>query len=238
MICVSEFIAREAVARGCAPDRVVTVHNPVEPAPCGGSDTREELRQSFGLADDDIAVLMAARLEGGKRQLDALEAFACAAVPNTRLFFAGEGPDHDKLTARIAELGSGSTVRLLGFQHGLIEKLRAFDIFIHPSLEEPFGLAVAEASAAGLPVIACASGATPELVEDGVTGLLAAPGDVPGLAMALRCLATYPELRNELGANAALHVAARFDPASRSRKSTSALASLDRTYERSEVVVP
>jgi glycosyltransferase involved in cell wall biosynthesis len=81
---------------------------------------------------------------------------------------------------------------------------------VAPAVDEPFGLTVPEAGSYGLPVVAARSGAFPELVEEGRTGLLFAPGDVGQLADALERLIGDASLRRQLGAAARTHVEARF----------------------------
>lgn len=79
------------------------------------------------------------------------------------------------------------------------ELYAAADVFVNPTRAEGFGFTNAEAQGYGLPVISSRLGAIPEVVEDGVTGLLVAPGDGPGLLAAMRSLATDAQRRRELG---------------------------------------
>ena len=82
---------------------------------------------------------------------------------------------------------------------------------MHPAVwEEAFGLTIAEAMAAGRAVVASRTGGIPELVEDGVSGLLVPPGDPEGLARALDLLANRPALRRQLGSNARARAQQRF----------------------------
>jgi glycosyltransferase involved in cell wall biosynthesis len=78
----------------------------------------------------------------------------------------------------------------------------AVDAFVLPSLKEPYGTVYGEAMAFGLPVVGWRAGNLPQLAEDGQAGLLVDPGDIAGLATALRRLATDAELRLHLGAAA------------------------------------
>jgi glycosyltransferase involved in cell wall biosynthesis len=95
----------------------------------------------------------------------------------------------------------GGRVKFLGWRDDLPEVLAALDIVVQPSTEpEAFGRSAAEAQAAGVPVIATRLGGLPEVVEEGVTGLLIPPGDSDALAEAIRSLATDPERRQAMGA--------------------------------------
>jgi alpha-maltose-1-phosphate synthase len=79
---------------------------------------------------------------------------------------------------------------------------RGADLFVMPTRNEAFGLVYQEAAAAGLPAIGSRLNAVPEIIDDGVTGLLVAPGDRPALAQALETLIASAELRQRLGRNA------------------------------------
>ena len=78
------------------------------------------------------------------------------------------------------------------------QRYREADLFTLPSSAEAFGNVFAEALASGLPIVASNVGGIPELVEHGSNGLLVTPGDVEGLAGAIRYLAGDPELRHEI----------------------------------------
>jgi glycosyltransferase involved in cell wall biosynthesis len=100
-----------------------------------------------------------------------------------------------------AKLGLGETVNLLGdvSRDRLAEEYVSADIFCLPSVQESFGIVFLEAMAAGLPVVACRAAAIPEVVEDGVTGLLVPPRDPAGLARALEAMAVDPERARAMG---------------------------------------
>ena len=87
----------------------------------------------------------------------------------------------------------------------------ACDLFVLPSLWEGFGIALVEAMALGVPVLACRAGGVPEIVTDGQTGLLVPPGDVDALAAGLWRLLSDDALRGSLAAKAAPDAAARFE---------------------------
>jgi glycosyltransferase involved in cell wall biosynthesis len=95
----------------------------------------------------------------------------------------------------------GQTVALLGdvTREQLAEEYVNATIFCLPSVQEGFGIVFLEAMAAGLPVVACRAAAIPEVVEDGVTGVLVSPRDPAGLASALAALLSSPPRRQALG---------------------------------------
>jgi glycosyltransferase involved in cell wall biosynthesis len=89
--------------------------------------------------------------------------------------------------------------------------IRTSDIFVMPSFSESFGVAAAEASSYGLPVIASDVGGVPEIVRDGETGILIQPGDEAGLAEAIRRLAKDEKLRRSMGEAGRRLVAEKYD---------------------------
>jgi glycosyltransferase involved in cell wall biosynthesis len=121
-----------------------------------------------------------------------------------------DGPFAAALDSRIAALGLGDIVRWTGFLADHDRLYGELDIVVAPAVDEPFGLTVPEAGSHGLPVVAARSGAFPELIEEGRTGLLFEPGDAAGLAQALERLVRDAGLRRELGEAARAHVGARF----------------------------
>jgi len=157
------------------------------------------------LPDDAIAVGYVGRLdtEKGIYELAAAWPEIAAAVPNAHLVVAGTG-------AGAASLQPLPRVSLLGFRADVPAVMRALDLLVVPSRTEAFGLAAAEALAAGVPVVATRVGGLPEVVHDGVHGVLVPPLDPEGLASAVIALCNDPGRRIALGTAGTGHVADRF----------------------------
>ncbi len=164
-------------------------------------------------AGPELVVGFAARLIAGKGADDTLRALALARErAPLRGRIAGDGPERPRLTALARELGLHECVEFLGLVGDMPSFWPACDIAAFPSHQfiESFGMAALEAMACGLPVVATSNGAAPELVADGLTGVVVSPGDVPALAEALVAYAQSPELRETHGGAGRARVLERF----------------------------
>jgi glycosyltransferase involved in cell wall biosynthesis len=174
-----------------------TIPNGVDTAAYWRPEARGPWRIAEGFGAEEVLIASVGRLEPQKNPLALIEAFA--RVPVGRLVMAGEGSLVGAARQRAERLGVAGRVRFLGVRADVAELLSACDIFALASDWEGCPLAAMEAMAAGLPVVATAVGGVPELVVDGVTGILAPRGDVQALAGALESLAGNPRLRCEMG---------------------------------------
>jgi glycosyltransferase involved in cell wall biosynthesis len=119
--------------------------------------------------------------------------------PATKLEIAGEGPERERLEERANALAIESNVRFVGWKSDSAGALRRWDIYAQPSAAEGFGIAALEAMAAGLPVVASATGGLREAVVNRETGILVPPLDSSLLASALIELIGDSALRARLG---------------------------------------
>ena len=219
VIAISDFIRDEAERCGVPAGRLTTIRNTIEVpefAPARG----DELRRELGIAPEAPLLGIVARLDPEKGQADTLAAFArvLPQFPHARLLVVGdETPWHPgyaaKLQALAVELRVDHAALVLGRRADVPRILAALDVFVHPSRREPCGLAVLEASAAALPVVTYAEGGPREIIEHGVTGLLAVPGSVDGLAEQLGLLLRQPDRARALGAAGRARMLREFQPA-------------------------
>jgi glycosyltransferase involved in cell wall biosynthesis len=165
---------------------------------------RSATRAMLGVTDEAPIILYAAKFSPRKRAGDLIRAAAILKRFGTafHLVMVGSGELENELRALAVEGGVGDT-RFPGFvnQSELPRLYAACDIFVLPSEDEPWGLAVNEAMSAGLPVVVASEvGCVADLVRDGVNGLIFAAGDVEGLAARLRGLTADQGERARMGA--------------------------------------
>jgi N-acetyl-alpha-D-glucosaminyl L-malate synthase BshA len=148
------------------------------------ADERERARARGHLAKPDEAILMhLSNFRPVKRVLDVVKIFAGVAreIP-AQLVLIGDGPDRSAAEWLAHDLGIHPRVHFLGKQERVNELLPLADLLLMPSQLESFGLAALEGMACKVPSIATRVGGVPELVDDGVSGLLFNPGDVEAMA--------------------------------------------------------
>jgi glycosyltransferase involved in cell wall biosynthesis len=164
---------------------------------------RKKVRAGFGVHDDRPIVLYAAKFQRRKHPDDLLRAAAWLKREGAlfHLVMVGSGEMEPKLRALVQQLGL-SNIYFAGFvnQAALPRVYAACDVFVLPSEDEPWGLAVNEAMCAGLPIVASSEiGCVPDLVRDGRNGHTFSASDIEGVADALRPLLTDPKLRRCMG---------------------------------------
>jgi len=139
------------------------------------------------VAHQDPTIVCVARLREQKGHEDLLRAFriVLGEMPDARLRLVGDGPLLETLRETVGQLGLERSVTFEGSVTEVWPFLAQADLFVLASHYEPLGLAVLEAMAAGVPVVATAAGGIPELITDEVTGRLTSPGDHEALAGAI-----------------------------------------------------
>jgi glycosyltransferase involved in cell wall biosynthesis len=184
---VSATVARRLREWGVADDRIHLAPNGIDPARFRFDPAvRAAARGRLGLPAGAYAVAGVGRLVPAKR-FD-LVVRAAAANPGTWLLLSGGGPEREGLLGLAAALGAADRVRVVSAQDGgpeVPEVLAAADLFVSPSAEEAFGLAVVEALAAGLPVLYAACPAIEDLPPEAAPGASRIGGDLGELAAAI-----------------------------------------------------
>jgi glycosyltransferase involved in cell wall biosynthesis len=148
---------------------------------------RAAARAELGVADGEVLVLTVANYRPQKAYPDLLDAARAVVDRGLPVRFAavGQGPERDVIEQRHRDLGLGDRFLLLGYRRDIPRLLAAADVFTLASRFEGYPVALMEALAAGLPVVATAVGGVADAVTEGVEGRLVAAGDVTALAAAL-----------------------------------------------------
>jgi glycosyltransferase involved in cell wall biosynthesis len=195
-------VSARALAQGApgSNGRIVLVPNGVDLGRVPAAGARARIRAALGVAADACVVTSVARLVPQKGLDLLLEAWARGMdAHGAVLWLAGDGPARPALEAQAARLGLGERVALLGRRDDVADVLDATDVFVLASRAETTPIALLEAMAAGRACVATDVGDCRAMLGDGSAGRIVPPGDVTGLAAALREVATDAALRERLG---------------------------------------
>lgn len=164
----------------------------------------EEKREEIGLKKDDIVLLNVGRLHPQKGQIFLIEAFSliCKNNPKYKLIIIGSGLIGDRLKIKVNDLNLSDSVIFLKDREDVREIMSACDIFVFPSLYEGFGIALVEAMAVGMPVIAFDIESLREIIRNNIDGALVEKQNSVKLAEAIYAIAQDNERRHYLGKNA------------------------------------
>jgi glycosyltransferase involved in cell wall biosynthesis len=205
IIAVSRFVKDSVVASGLPPEQVEVIYDGVllpPPAPCERSPGSPRI--------GCVGYLLP---EKGQEVLVRALPLVLEKYRDCRLILAGDGPCRPRLERLALELGLGQAVQFAGLVEDVSRVYGALDVFLFPSLAEPLGSSLLAAMAHGLPAVAVASGAVPEVVEDGQNGLLVAAPEPGAIAAAAVRLLDDPDLAARLGAAARQTIERRFTAA-------------------------
>jgi glycosyltransferase involved in cell wall biosynthesis len=172
--------------------------------PCNGQE-RSEARRALGVPEDAVVVGTVAQMRAQKAPGDFVQVARRVADqrPDAWFVWVGDGPLRAELEAAILAAGLKERFVLTGSRDDVRELCAAFDVFLLTSLWEGLPRTVVEASVTGVPVVATAVPGTAEAIRHGETGLLAAPGDISGLADCVLSMLTDAGLRERVRNNAA-----------------------------------
>lgn len=168
-------------------------------------ERRAAARQALDLPADALVIGAVGRLVDLKNHRLLIQVLPALRQrwPQLKLAIVGGGPLQDDLAAEVQRLGLQDAVLLTGQRSGVADLLPAFDIFAMPSLTEGLSIALLEACATGLAIVATRVGGNPEIIRDGETGLLVPAADGPALQAALAKMLDDAAYRSQCGAAAA-----------------------------------
>jgi glycosyltransferase involved in cell wall biosynthesis len=198
VIAVSQAVRSALLDAGVPAERIEVIPTGVEiPSEAFDARLRAEARRAWNLEEEDFAIGHLGAFTREKGQDIAAEAALLldTRMPRLKMILAGEGPLRSSIagSARVILPGQLAEPRQL---------LAALDLFVMPSRSEGWGLAALEAMAFGLPVVASNTGGLAEMIVDGETGWLVAPGDASALANAIFHAAADRERLHAIGLRA------------------------------------
>jgi glycosyltransferase involved in cell wall biosynthesis len=164
-------------------------------------EEKNSVREKWNIRHDDAVIGIVSKLWEGKGHEILIRAFKEVKkdIKRARLIIVGEGPLDNMLHDLVDRLGLSDSVLFTGFQMDVAAIISSFDVAVLPSYFEGMGRVLLEAMAMEKPVVASRVGGIPDLVKDNVNGLLITPGDVKGLADALKKLLNDKRLANIMG---------------------------------------
>jgi len=190
IIGVSERVREDILKTnwGLSPEKVVTVWNGIDIPPADNiSLNRKPARVKMGVSESEFLFGSVGRLAETKGHKYLLKAFSeiRGKCPDARVVIIGDGPLRSELEEQAKELEIRQNISLLGFRSDVIELLPGFDVFVLPSIAEGLSLALLEAMASKLPVIASDAGGIPEVFGNDDIGRLVRSRDVAALGKAM-----------------------------------------------------
>ena len=201
IFAVSSNLRSFMIDEGFAQDQVGVIRNGIDLGPLPTPGGRLDARSRLGISPDEFVVGAIGRLDPVK-SLDTL-IDAIRVMPQSarrwRLVLMGDGPERERLQARVAASGALDMVTFTGHRADVRELLPAIDVYVNCSVFEGISLTILEAMAARVPVVASRVGGTPEVVIDGECGYLVEPRDPRALASAISNLQDRPDLALAFG---------------------------------------
>lgn len=198
-VAVSEDIkSRLSLYEGINHSKIEVVYNGVMAKPLM---PKALIRRELGFRDDDFLVGSVGRLDRIKNIPLLLKSIgkAIKTAPNLRGVIIGDGQQYDEINKMIADMELGEIVKLVGFRNNAASLINGFDLFILPSFSEGISLALLEAMAMGIPVIATDVGGNPEVVINGQTGWMVPSNNEHVLANTILEALANPERRQQFG---------------------------------------
>lgn len=198
IIAISRAVKINLMEAGVPADMIKIIYNGLDLDKF--KDVKPRMRRDFNLTGGPI-IGTVARLVPEKGHEYAIKAMpgVIKEFPGAHLVIIGDGPLKENLQRMSEELGVDEHVSFLGYQVQ-VESLEAdFDVFVLPSVSEGLGLALLEAMALGKPVVASEVGGIPEVVKNGISGLLVPPADEKALAQAIVSILSSKQRAYSLG---------------------------------------
>jgi glycosyltransferase involved in cell wall biosynthesis len=223
IIGVSEHTSDHVLEAENAPrEKVITIYNGIDfdRVKPSEDDFRKRIRQEFD-AEDKFLILTTGRLHPEKGYLHLFPAVAKLKQLVDKPFvwlIAGKGLLEADFRRRVADLGCDDVIKFIGFRKDIPDLMSTADVFVLPSVAEAFGVVFAEAIYLGTPIVATKIGGIPEIVTDGVDGILIPPADSKAIAETVADLMIHPEKLKSLANTGKQKIIERFEFEDMTRK--------------------
>ncbi|MDD2540538.1 MAG: glycosyltransferase [Desulfuromonadaceae bacterium] len=201
VISISEGIRQVLLTEGLAPKNVLCIHSVVKTENYQATADRAWFAEQFGIpvAAPVIGVIAQLIPRKGHRFLLQIAPQLISRFPNLRIVIFGQGPLRHELEKYVAEHHLTDVVSFAGFRNDMPVILPCLDLVVHPALMEGLGVSLLQAAAASIPIVGARAGGIPEIVRDGVNGLLVEPGSTDELYESIVQLLAAPSTARQFG---------------------------------------
>lgn len=221
IIAVSEMVRKYVISRDhLEPSKVQLVHNGIDMKQVVSGLSKSAARKRIGIPTDRFLIGSVARLTEQKGHIYLIKAANSIKddIPGLKILIAGSGPLESQIKHMVSNEKLEKFFLFLGARRDIPEILRALDVFVMPSLWEGFPMALLEAMSCSLPVVTTPVGGIPEVITNGVNGLIITPQDDISLTNAIFELYNNDGLRRMLGEKAQETVSEKFSALTMVRK--------------------
>jgi glycosyltransferase involved in cell wall biosynthesis len=211
IIAVSEDIKGQ-LAEYYNPDKIEVIHNSVDLEKIKPVGRRKEIREEFGIDDDTIVIGSAGRMVPVKGYEILLESARILLEDRNDVYFllAGDGPQKNELEKLAENLKITDRFKFVGFRDDIYDFLDSLDIFVMTSHHEGIPIILLEAMALEKPIVATSVGGIPEIVDNGLSGLLVSPGNPNKLTVAYNEIISNHKLRKKIEMQSKITINERF----------------------------
>jgi len=201
VVTVSDEIAIKLHQWGVSSQKIIVIDNGIDLQRFSNQKRNNLLKEYFGIKEESKVIGTIARLTKEKGHIYLIEAAKniVSGFPGTKFLFVGDGSERERLEKRVMQLGLKDKVIFTGQRNDVIDILSFLDIFVLPSITEGLPIALLEALASRLPVVATSVGAVPKVIIDRETGLLIEPGSPESLRGAISELLSNQERARQFG---------------------------------------
>jgi glycosyltransferase involved in cell wall biosynthesis len=201
VITISDGIRQVLLSEGAPAGKIVCVPSALDSDHYNRTCEKEWFCREFSIEPGNKVIGVIAQFIPRKGHRFLIEAAPRILIdyPNTKFLFFGQGPLERQLRQLCKKHNIADKVHFVGFRTDLERILPCIDLVVHPATMEGLGISLMQASATGVPIVASRVGGIPEIIQDGVNGLLVPPDDVQGLTSAVVRLLQDPEKGSAMG---------------------------------------